>query len=280
MNILFWNLNQQVRVAEICALFIAHQCDMAVFAEYVDDDAEVLSQLRAEGVACCFLQTIGCSRIKILAKTSFDFFSIKKESERYTFRELNLPGKIPTLFCMIHFHSKLHADNNDQMIEAAYLKTEIESTEAELGHKNTMVFGDFNMNPFDAGMYFANAMNSVPCKYLAQSSPRNINGREHSYFYNPSWNLLGDRNEVPGSYYYGGGKYSKMHWNTLDQLIVRPDLSGRLVVGSLRILTSAGGENLLSPKRRPRLSDHFPMFFSMNLSLDFDLECEDGKFMA
>lgn len=268
MNIVFWNLNNQIRAMEVVALFDLYNCDIAVFAEYADEDAVILAGLQVRGIHCCFLPTVGCRRIKILVRSELDSFSVKRESERYTFREYSAPGKIPTLFCMIHFQSKLHMNNEEQLVEAGYLKSEIEEVESEVGHGNTIVFGDFNMNPFDAGMYFANAMNSVPCKHVAKSGARNIQGREHSFFYNPSWNLLGDRNEAPGSYYYGGGAYSRMHWNILDQIIMRPIISDRLDNNSLRVLTSIGADSLLSAMKRPRLSDHLPLFFSINLEFE------------
>jgi hypothetical protein len=49
-----------------------------------------------------------------------------------------------------------------------------------------------NLNPFDDGMILANAFNAVPALSTAQQLTRTIDGADHSFFYNPMWNLLGD----------------------------------------------------------------------------------------
>lgn len=276
MNILFWNINNQSRVDQIIALILSHSCDLAVFAEYADDDSEVLRGLLHSGLTYYALPTIGCDRIKIFTNRRLNSFSIKKETSRFSFREFKSPGMIPTLLCMVHLPSKLHMGEVDQAMSAMYFKQDVEEAEKVVGHRNTVVFGDFNMNPYDPGMYLANALNSVSCRRVAATGKRTIESREHSYFYNPSWNLLGDQEGVPGSYYHNSGAYEKNHWNLLDQVIIRPELVSRFDIESLDVLTEAGGQSLVSEANRPKLSDHLPIFFSLNL----EFEVENEKSMA
>ena len=191
MNIVFWNLNKQSRIEQIVTLISHHACDVAVFAEYADDDSEVLRGLLRLGLAYYALPTIACDRIKIFTNKRLGSFSVKKETSRFSFREFKSPGMIPTLFCMVHLPSKLHMGELDQAMAAMYFKKDVEEVEAVVGHRNTVVFGDFNMNPYDPGMYLANGLNSVSCRRVAAGGKRIIDSREHSYFYNPSWNLLG-----------------------------------------------------------------------------------------
>ncbi len=84
-------------------------------------------------------------------------------------------------------------------MDGIFFKQEIELAEEESGHKNTVIFGDFNMNPFDKGMISAAALNSLPSLRIAKNESRIIQGPKHSFFYNPSWNLLGDLDDTPGT---------------------------------------------------------------------------------
>lgn len=86
------------------------------------------------------------------------------------------------LLCLVHLPSKLHANDVDQLHSALYLKQDIERAEDSAGHANTVVLGDFNMNPYDDGMVSAAAMNSVPCLNVARREVREISRRTHSFF--------------------------------------------------------------------------------------------------
>lgn len=94
-------------------------------------------------------------------------------------------------------------------------------------------------------------------------------GKSHGartlFFYNPSWNLLGDFNGSPGTYYHGSPGYLSRFWNLLDQVILRPEIAGRLEKSSLAIITSAGGKSLVGPDGRPNCCDHLPLTFALNL---------------
>lgn len=265
MNFLFWNTKNRQVGEDIVRLFVSREIDVAVFAEYGSDDRFILSKLFEHDIRGFFLPNIACDRIRILTRRNLSEFSIKSESDRFTFREFRSTGSISTLLCMVHFPSKLYMNDGDQKAEACYLRSDIEKCEAVVGHSNTIVFGDFNMNPFDGGMFFADALHSVPCKIIASKGCRVVGGREHKYFYNPSWNLLGDRNCVPGTYYLGTGSYSRMHWNVLDQVILRPEMAGRFISDSLSTVSEADGYSLIGRDNKPSASDHMPIVFSFNL---------------
>lgn len=176
-----------------------------------------------------------------------------------------MPGAIRLLLCITHLPSKLHATELDQVHSASYLKQDIELAEAEATHTNTVVFGDFNMNPFDDGMVSAAALNSVPCVVLTKRKTRTIKGRKHAFFYNPMWSLLGDFSGSPGTYFHKSPGYRSDYWNTLDQVIVRPEIASRLRKNSLAVLTKAGVVNLICENGRPVVSDHLPITFAIDI---------------
>jgi hypothetical protein len=121
------------------------------------------------------------------------------------------------------------------------------------------------MNPFDDGMVSAAAMNSVPCLDLAKNETRTVQGKKYKFFYNPTWNLLGDFGGIPGTYFHKSPNYRSDYWNMLDQILLRPGIADKFDRKSLRIITETESISLLSPKRRPSISDHLPIYFSLNL---------------
>ncbi|HEP9528334.1 TPA: endonuclease/exonuclease/phosphatase family protein [Pseudomonas aeruginosa] len=272
MNFLFWNTKNKDKSQEIAELFLESGCEIAAFAEYNSDDRAILAKLLKKHCPSYFLPNIGCTGIKILTKRRLSDFSIKFETERITVRELKSPGLLSTLICVVHLPSKLYMSEDDQNSEARYLKQDIEMCETEAGHDNTLIFGDFNMNPFDSGMYFADALHSVPCKVVAAKGHRTVSGRQHKFFYNPSWNLLGDRNSSPGTYYFKSGSYSRMHWNVLDQVIMRPSLADRYSNGSLKTVACTATTAFTDHHKRPIVSDHLPITFDINLNMEISHE--------
>ena len=167
------------------------------------------------------------------------------------------------LMVLLHLPSKLHLSEDDQLLRAANLREVIERVEVEVGHSNTLVLGDFNMNPFDKGMVSAHGLNSVPAASTAGKGTRTIDGRAYGFFYNPSWNLLGDRNRPPGTYYHRSPSVLSHYWNTLDQVLLRPAIATRLLPNSLRTLTSAGPTSLTNADDTPAASDHLPIAFTI-----------------
>ena len=59
-------------------------------------------------------------------------------------------------------------------------------------HRNTAFVGDFNMNPFDAGMISVEAIHGLMTRQLAGQADRLHMSQARRRFYNPLWGFLGD----------------------------------------------------------------------------------------
>lgn len=265
LKCLFWNAGRKTPDDEIVELAASTGSNILALAEYAGDGITLLRKLVGRGLDFYLVPTIGCKRIRLLTTFSSSHVEHGPESDRFTIKELALPGLQRVLLCLVHLPSKLHASDLDQLHTAWYFKQDIESAEVTSRHQNTVVIGDFNMNPFDDGMLSAAAMNSVPSLALAKAETRVVQGREHSFFYNPTWNLLGDFGKVPGTYFHGSPGYLSQYWHLLDQVLLRPCIADRLDKSSLRVITEAGTIPLLSVTGRPSISDHLPLYFSLNL---------------
>lgn len=265
LRCLFWNTGRKTPDIEISELAASTGANLIALAEYAADGINLLRELSKKGLSFFLIPQIGCDRITLVVSFSYSHINHKREADRYTIKELAVPGFNPVLLAFVHLPSKLHANDLDQVHTAGFFKQDLERAEVEAGHTNTIVTGDFNMNPFDDGMMSAAALNSLPCLVTAIKKERVIHGNAHSFFYNPSWNLLGDFNGVPGTYYHASPSYLSHYWNTLDQVILRPSVAHQLDKASLKILTVAGTIDLVNAKNRPLTSDHLPIFFAFNL---------------
>ncbi len=265
LNFLFWNTGKRHVDAEVAELIVSTQANFVAIAEYAGNGFDLLRLLSARGVDYYTVPSIACERIKIFTDLKPSAVKHKREADRYTIKELHIAGMRPLLVGLVHLSSKLYADADDQLYRAMFFKNEIELAEAEAEHKNTIIFGDFNMNPFDKGMVSAAALNSLPCQRTAKRESRVIQGRKHSFFYNPSWNLLGDLNDTPGTYFHSSPSYLSHYWNTLDQVIVRPAIADWFQKASLKIMKSAGANSLVNRDGKPSVSDHLPIFFCIDI---------------
>ena len=242
--------------------------NVLALAEYSGDETRLLHALDARGITYFVHPTIGCTRIKLFTDVPSSYFVPRRESDRYSIREFSRSGCETILLALVHLPSKLYFSENDQLQDTIRLRDEIERTEMESQNSNTVVVGDFNMNPFDMGMVSAMAMHSLACLRTAKLGGRVVRGKRFSFFYNPTWSLFGDHRGVPGTYYRSPSGYGSFYWNILDQVVLRPSIADRLDKESLRIITSTGKSELIDRNGRPAASDHLPLYFTLDLTIE------------
>jgi hypothetical protein len=105
-----------------------------------------------------------------------------------------------------------------QMIVTA---AEIREAETERGHKRTVVVGDLNMIPFEAGVCSSDGLHAVMCKHMAAKGERVVTRRKREFFYNPMWDFLGDETPGPPDTYFYRGRTPSCFWGTFDQVYPR-----------------------------------------------------------
>jgi hypothetical protein len=159
---------------------------------------------------------------------------------RYTAFELH--GAREVLLGAVHLSSKLYRSEQSQAMACVALRRNIADQEKRVGHQRTILLGDFNMNPFEAGMVGAEGLHGVKSRNVAARGSRKVDGLEYPFFYNPMWSHLGDASEASaGTYYFDRGEHVSHFWHTFDQVLIRPELIVGFDPKDLRILTEAGG---------------------------------------
>ena len=156
------------------------------------------------------------------------------------------------------------------MLLATRWRQQIEEAEKLVGHRQTVIVGDLNMNPFDPGVIASDCFHGVMDKKIAKRGRRKVDGQDREFFYNPMWSLLGDESMgPPGTYYYdASSRPLNYYWHMFDQVLLRPELVPLFPSDDLRILTDAGSDSLMKSRGIPDsrgASDHFPLLFRLNI---------------
>ena len=267
LNILFWNLNRKELHYPLAVMAKEQRADIIILAEAENlDRVAFLMQLNTLKSEYHDANQLSLSE-RILFFTKFapsHFRPIREEKvNRYVFRLLVLPTLKQLLIASVHLPDQRNYSAASRKGFATEVKNELERIEEELDIRDTLVIGDFNMNPFEAGMFHADGFNAVSSKSLALNLNRVVFQQEYAYFYNPSWSLMGDLYEEPsGTFFYNQSGYDSYSWNVPDQLIMRPSLIENFDNQSYKIITNFAFDTLLTRNGRPnkdKYSDHLPI---------------------
>ena len=185
---------------------------------------------------------------------------------RMSVLRFDLRGAPSILVSVVHLPSKLHGSDYGRTGFAREIARNIEQAEADIGHSRTLLLGDLNMNPYEPGVVGAWELNATLTRAQASLATRTVHGHERPYFYNPMWGLLGDRTPgPPGTYYTSSPSLELPHWQTLDQVLLRPSLID--CRHDVSIVHDLPDIPLLDAKGRPnatQLSDHLPLLLDLD----------------
>lgn len=260
MKILFWNTHNNENINPILAeIVLEERISVVALAEYTADISELVDRIAENGVYMAPYFTLGCDRIKILG-------TVKDVSPAAHTRYASIQVfNKSDIFCCIHLPSKTHADSSKRGIAVSKIVREIENLETKYGTKNTIIVGDFNVNPYEPECLEAQYFHGIPASEDAAKMSRVVMEETFNMFYNPMWNLLGDFDSPPGTYYMSTNETSCPFWNLFDQVIIRPHIRHRFEDNTLRIITNTEMINLLDKNGHPnkKISDHLPIVFEI-----------------
>lgn len=272
-NFLFWNLNHNIDLTEkIRNIANSQRIDIIILCECEISPSTMLKTLNHQNkIKYFYIDRCNSQKFKIFANFNTSFFPPISESYRYSIRHLTIPGFESIIIAIIHFIDKRNFDDDSQNVEIIPFTEEIKRVEEQLNHSRTIIVGDLNMDPYQAGMVNAFGINGVMSKEIAYRRERIVQRKSYKFFYNPMWNLYGDETKgPPGTYYFNNAKQKAYFWHMLDQVLIRPELIKYFDFGELEILTNDGAKSLTTtagiPDRK-NASDHLPIKFSIELKL-------------
>lgn len=260
MRFLFWNTHDNEDINTVlCDIIVEQKSNIVVLAEYKDIVEDLINRLDLNGIRMDVYPSVGCDRLTILGNKKN--IRQSRQSKYYSMQII----ENDLLLCGVHLPSQMWTDERTQTLAFQSVVHDIELAEKESGIDKTVVVGDFNQNPYDDGCLGALGFHGIPVADEAQKISRVIYDTEYKMFYNPMWNLLGDFNYPPGTYYYRGNKEKNEFWNIFDQVIVRPRLRSNFVDKELKIITKTQKVSLVTQNLHPnkKISDHLPIVFQL-----------------
>jgi hypothetical protein len=264
----FWNIGGKTSRDGIVRLITALQreqnADLVLLAEC--SDGVLASAVRA-------LNPIGQpiwdrlatrSRVQVLFRSDRMTTSEAAHHEYHSLIEVRRQGYVRLLVAGAHMVSRVHREFDHIDEELCALGRSIRETETRVGHSNTILLGDLNANPFDRGVVTATGLHAVMARQVAERNSRSVSHRDYPYFFNPMWKFFGDgTTEPPGTCYYPPeGAHRAFHWNTFDQVLIRPALLSHYEHDSVQIIHTLAGTPLTDSRWVPDrdvASDHLPV---------------------
>lgn len=273
MNFLFWNIRKNENVFGIIReLVYSEDIDILMIAEYpncpTDELLNVINRTPTLYKYEHHEKQTQSDKVEIFTRFSAKFITPLKDTQRISAKEITstlLNQRITIVTC--HFPSKVNM-TDDQLSEyASDAKDFIDEVEKQAGHKNTIICGDFNMNPFDNGIIKTKGLHAIMDKSIAQKRKKaTVRGKDYPYLYNPMWELLGN-SKICGTMYYNSSDSINYYWHIYDQVFIRPDLIDSFNMDSLKIITKTNRNNFLTSSGllNKNISDHLPIKFNLKI---------------
>ena len=269
MKVLYWNVHKKPIQHLVAALAHEHEVDVIILSECKFSPTEFLIELNTPITQKYGLPFSPVLDPVIVTRFLRNSISIVRDLPGVCFRRLFPPIGSDLLLVTVHLQSKLYNDKEEQALYCTRLARYIQEEETKIGHRRTLVVGDFNMNPFESGMVGAEGLHSVMTRRIAARQSRKVKGEERFFFYNPMWNHFGEFPVPPaGTYFYDSASQINYYWNMFDQVLIRPDLLHYFHDETLQIITSVGSTNFINSDGKPdtqAASDHLPIMFQLEL---------------
>jgi endonuclease/exonuclease/phosphatase family metal-dependent hydrolase len=277
--ILFWNLNKKILTQSIVRLVQTHNVQILLLAEPPEDfnPSDLLMALntvpRPSRVKGFFAVDSAPEKHKVRVFSRLGEmrnWKLKVRRSRYAIWQVTVRSRGSFLLAPAHFPS-IQNDQGDQQRETATaLRLDLESAENNQADPISIVIGDLNANPFDAGIASVYGLHATHLRSSAVHRVRNQNGAAYRYLYNPMWRFFAG--SQPGTFFGHTSAPVCHNWFILDQVLVRPALLNLFDDKTdVEILTNDGALPLLtSHSGRPsnNFSDHLPLLFRFNLPGD------------
>jgi hypothetical protein len=266
---LVWNVRKKTLAGHVIQLVQKHDVDILLLVERPDQDGGLLQLLGALG---SFVQLPSHGRFALytrLGPALFQRLAPPAPDERADYWQFRLTGTVSVTLVAIHGPDRYNTpDDSDRRFFFARVHENIQSVEANVQHRRTVVFGDFNANPFEESIGGMQGLHAISVRDVGGRHYREIGSRRCEFFYNPMWSCYGGNQHRPlATHYFTGSREHEIYWHMIDQVVMRPDLLPFFPEKRLRILDRAGPVDLVTRSGHPdktNASDHLPILFHLS----------------
>ena len=270
MRLLFWNTHKNKDINPyIASLVLDNEIDILALSEYDANIDELNAMFKDNNQRLIKCNTLGCDRIDVWSS----YVNIKSgiQEKYYSIQIIN----DSFILCCIHLCTDLYGDHSDERLAIIQkIMYDIHKIEDNIQTQRTIVIGDINEMPYGRGCLNANGFHGLPALNISDKPTRTVNEIEYRKFYNPMWNLMGDFDYPPGTFYVNQSKLHSPMWYMLDQVIISQDVLPIFNKDSLKIITACSYADLVDDSKHPnrKISDHFPIM----CEIEDEQKCERG----
>ena len=264
ISIGFWNVRKSEASIEILADLVAeHELDVIALAESpISSGTLALSLTKATG-AIFRPDVINVpNRITWAYKASVNAMAVF-DGDKVSIREIKPALGESLLLCGIHAASRLARDLDELNVLIPRAAEAVLEAEQKQGHDRTVVFGDFNLSPFDQGLISSESFHGVMSRQTADRRERTVYEKSRKFFYNPMWKLLAADDAVCGTYHFSSNNPLEYFWYCYDQILFRPSLLPNLTDEPVLIVQNTKKYQLVDGRGMPSVSDHLPIISKM-----------------
>jgi hypothetical protein len=270
MTFLLWNVHNR-RLDELVVRLVQQQkVHVLLLVEHPKPAAKLLGRLKTVGA---FEAVPSHERFGVYVSFSSSLMTRiapPVPDERVDYWDVNVSKKNRLLLVLVHGLDIVNNSEEKRGLFFERLARDIEWVESGLGHKSTVVAGDFNANPFDAIVGGARGLHAIRVKDVGGKTTRSVRNQDYEFFCNPMWSCYrGWEKGPPGTHYFNGSDVHEVFWHMPDQVVLRPQALHLFSEKHLRILAEAGNVSLLTARGLPdaaAASDHLPVLFRLNLN--------------
>ncbi len=268
---MFWNTFKNSNKSNInkciSEIIIEKSCDIALFAEYPSEQISKLCNsinLQAYQSYKLIPSFGGCSHICGLISNRYKNVTVLHEDNRYAIYKIEIATGI-ILIAAIHNVSKMSNGTLDQLDILQRIQSDLINQETKFETKNSIIVGDFNINPFEEISVSSNSLFAIPYREELKNTTAVRQGVKREKFFNPSWKFLSNQKPPYASYYYSNSSSVNYYWNMFDQVIIRPELVSAFNMDVFSIITETKTCQLMlnGKPNKNSFSDHLPIFFNI-----------------
>lgn len=172
LTFLFWNTGRRNLTVNVARLVAMHHVDVVVLAESPVLPGNLLLALNASQARYHYAEGQLCPRIQIYTSFPTTALEVVHYEEYSTLCALQLSSGQELILVATHMVSQLRNTLDTVNSRVRLLAETIREFETTRGHSNTLLVGDFNLNPFDRSLIAADALHGVSTKKLAEQRAR------------------------------------------------------------------------------------------------------------
>ena len=265
---LLWNVQKKPLNRLILACADQEKAD----AVFLVERPEVVRQLDVDFASRGFTPVVSEERFRVYAKAVVQLreqLVVGQRPIRANLYRWTGGSQSDGLIALVHGHNRRDYADGTRAAHFNSVAAILRQAEQQLGHRRSVVLGDFNANPFEPAIVGANGLHAIGVRQLKGRTDRTFVSDPTDFFYHPMWRLYGHgRESGSATHYFHGYNEVEPIWHMLDQVVVKPDALDRFPESEVRIVTRIGSVSLWNAEQIPDevvASDHLPLVFQWDL---------------